>query len=246
LNTDAPLIFLSYGRVSDSSAARVNEGRLIAARGGGLGRQVALIGARSPAFRLNSPGWLAVAPELAAALDSRSMLRMLCRDRLLAAVPPFAAQTRRIVEAYLDRVEEIAGPPPQRAEAVTDPSDRYFSALLPLPNAQIQIVTADEDGLQANHGQDPARADLAFWDGTRLTAILTGGAGARLPRQARALEALELAAGGRVIVHQAGASTDFDLDTILPEAVLKAMAQAREPFYGPYRAGEFLAELPNC
>jgi hypothetical protein len=246
LNTDASQIFLSYGRVSDSSSARAKEGRLIAARGGGLGRQVALIGAKTPAFRLNSPGWLAVAPELAAALDSRAMLRTLCRDRLMAATPAFAAYTRRVVEAYLERIGDLAGPPPEQVETVTDPSDRFFAALLPMPNAHIQPVTVEEGGLVPVAGHDPVRVDLAFWDGRTVTAINFGGAGSRLPRQARALTALEQALGGRISVHEISDMARLDLDTILPEAVFAEMKAMTGVVFGPFRAAEFQAALPDC
>ena len=246
MNSDAPQIFLSYGRVSDSSSARAKEGRLIAARGGGLGRQVALIGPHSPAFRLNSPGWLAVAPELAAALDGRAMLRTLCRDRLMAATPAFAAHTRRAVEAYLDRIGDLAGPAPEQVETVDHPSDRFFAALLPMPNAQLQPVTVADDELNPIAGQEPVRVDLAFWDGEKLIAILFGGSGARLPRHARSLAALRQVLGARIAIHEVEGSAGLDLDAVVPATVFAALDAASAPICGPYRAPEFRMELPNC
>lgn len=245
MSTDAPLIFLSFGRVSDADTARREEGRLVAAKGGGLGRQVALVAPDTPAFRLNTPGWLVAAPELIMALDSRAMLRTLCRDRLLAAVPPFSARTRRVVEAYLDRIGELAGEPPDKPDGVTDPTDRYFSALLPMPNAHIQPVRTGRDGLAAAGGQEPVRVDLAFWDGSTLTAIVFGGAGSRLPRQSRALAALKDALGPRLALHEIDGITRSGLDGIVPQHVLDVVIGSAGPVYGPYRAPEFSLELPD-
>ncbi len=238
------MIFLSFGRVSDASAARAAEGKLVASRGGGLGRQVALFGAQTPAFRLNSRGWMTVAPGLVAALDTRAKLRMLCRDRLMAASPPFAARARRVVAAYLDRAEQLAGPPPERPEAVTHPTDRFFETLLPMPNAHVQPVTAAGSELVPVAGHNPVRVDLAFWDGETLHAILFGGAGSRMPQQARALAGLKQALAERISIRDIEGSGQFDLETILPKTVFAAPDGKSALIYGPYRAPEFHVDLP--
>lgn len=244
MSADGTLIFLSFGRVSDPSKALSEEGRLVFERGGGLGRQVALIGSDTEAFRLNTPGWLALPPELASAMDSRAMLRTLCRDRLVAALPPFVAKGRRIVEDYLDRVSRLAGPPPQRLDGLTHPSDRFFAALLPMSNVHIQPVTIASGRPEPDAGYSAFRTDLAFWDGKALRAFQFGGQGTLLPRQVRALDALRERLGPKFILQDLDLAAGFDAQ-MLPEPVYAAMENAEGPFFGPYRAREFAAGLPD-
>jgi hypothetical protein len=244
LTSDGTLIFLTFGRVSDPSKALVEEGRLVSEGGGGLGRQVALIGPGTDAFRLNTPGWLALPPELASAMDSRAMLRTLCRDRLVAALPPFAAKGGRMVETYLDRVAELAGPPPERLDDLTHPSDRFFAALLPMSNVHIQPVTIASGRPEPEAGSQAFRSDLAFWDGSVLRAFQFGGQRTLLPRQIRALGALRERLGQRFNLQDLDLAAGFDARE-LPEPVYAAMEKGTGPFFGPYRARGFSAELPD-
>lgn len=244
MNADGMRIFLTFGRVSDPSKALTEEGRLVFERGGGLGRQVALIASDTEAFRLNTPGWLALPPELASAMDSRAMLRTLCRDRLVAALPPFAAKAGRMIEAYLDRVGELAGPPPERPGDLTHPSDRYFAALLPMANVHVQPVATASGRPEPDAGCQAFRTDLAFWDGKVLRAFQFGGQGTLLPRQIRALGALRERLGSGFSLQELDPAAGFDARQ-LPEPIYAAMANAPGPFFGPYRASGFAYGLPD-
>lgn len=223
--------FFCFGKVASPEVARLNEGAELSATEGGLGRQVALIKTQTPAFRLNSSGWMAPGPELISALDTRAALRLLCRDRLEASIPSFAPRVREFCGAYLDAVAARAGPAVEGRE-VSLPGDRYFAALLPFPCPKLAVPESETGWVTA---------DLGFWDGTDLTLVRFGSDATVLPRQRAELAALETAAGRRIRLHwlPLGASPE-----VLPPSVLASVEEARFPVFGPYRAPAFRAPLP--
>ena len=223
--------FLCFGKVASPEVARRNEGTDVRNAGGGIGRQVALIGANMPALRLNSPGWMAPGPELIAAMDTRAALRLLCRDRLDALVPGFAPRVREFCQSYLDAVALRTGPAAE-GDNIALPGDRYFAALLPLPCPKLAWPNAAEGWVEA---------DLGFWDGKALTLIRFGSDTLLLPRQRAELIELEQATGGRlrVLWLPFGAGPDA-----LPGPLMATADAAQLPVLGPYRAREFRAPLP--
>lgn len=233
-------VFVAFGKVANPGRAMEGAGEELAPGGPGLGQQVALVGAGTGPFRLNSGNWMRARPELVAALPGRHDLRTLCRDRLEVLLPSFAAGARRWVHGYLDRVEGLV---PERAEddgQVTAPSDRFFAALLPLPLPRVTTVTRAEGKIAAT-GDGFARLDLAFWDGTCLTGILFGAQNAQSPNELRTLERFAASAGPL-----------FDLQRITgpagAEALASEMAQrvcdVPGPWFGPYRAEALSRPLP--
>jgi len=231
-------IFLCYGKVAAPEVARRNEGAEVLARGGGLGRQVAWIGPDTPAFRLNTPGWIAPAPELIAALDTGAALRLLCRDRLLATCPSFAPRARDFLTAWLDAAEADDGSddgPDDGSEApgeVSAQADRFFAALLPLPHVQIALPG----------GNGFATFDIAFWDGSALAALRFGMEAGLLPRQRREIGALQDALGPRLRVLWLSADAG---PGAVPEPLHASARTAPLPVFGPYRAPVFQAPLPE-
>lgn len=223
-------LFLCYGKVASPDVAYRNEGADLASVDGGLGRQVAAIGAETPAFRLNSPGWVTLAPELIAALGTRSALRLLCRDRIEAKVPGFAPRVREFCRSYLDAVADRVDPA-EEGEEISLPGDRFFAALLPLPSPQVMAPSAAHGWIVA---------DLAFWDGEILTLIRFGSPSGLLPRQRSELESLTDAMAGRVEVIWLPIG---DGPERLPERIMAAASKARLPVFGPYRAPAFRAPL---
>lgn len=236
-NSSEPALFVAFGKVSDPRIALAQEGGEVAAQGGGLGRQVAVIGADMPAVRINAPGWLKVGPEMIAALPERADLRVLVRDRLRGLTPPFAARSGRWIEAYLDRAEAVAGKP---GEGILQPSDRVFAALLPLPAAHVLPVDLGAK-MQTVEGYDFVTFDLAFWDGKQLIGILFGGESSRPPAVRVALARLEALMSGRIALRWIVTPAD---EASLAEEMLKAMASALPPWFGPYRAEGFREPLP--
>ena len=236
-DSSEPALFIAFGKVSDPRIALAREGAEVAAQGGGLGRQVAVIGADMPAVRINTPGWLKVAPEMIAALPERGDLRVLVRDRLRGATPPFAARAGRWIEAYLDRAERAAGEP---GEGILQPSDRVFAALLPLPAARVLPVDLGAK-MREVEGYDFVAFDLAIWDGTRLIGVLFGDESSRPPAVRAALARLETLMGGRVELRWIATPA---AEEALAEEMLEAMAAALPPWFGPYRAEGFREPLP--
>ena len=225
-------LFLCFGKVASRDVALDNEGAELAARGGGLGRQVALINTDTPAFCLNSPGWMAPKPELIAAMDSREALRLLCRDRLEALVPGFAPRVREFCQSYLDSVAARIGPA-EDGKDISLPGDRYFAALLPLPCPKLALPEVPSGWVEA---------DLGFWDGNTLTLIRFGGETTLLPRERAEFAALEQASNGhlRPLWLPFGAGPDA-----LPAPLMAVAEKARSPVFGPYRAVAFRAPLPD-
>jgi hypothetical protein len=223
--------FLCFGKVASPDVARRNEGANLPATRGGLGRQVALIGSETPAFRLNSPGWMAPGPELIAALDTREALCLLCRDRLEAIVPGFAPRVREFCAAYLDAVASRIGPP-EEGDDVSLPGDRFFNALLPLPCPRVAVPESATGWVGA---------DIGFWDGTDLVLVRFGAETSVLPRQRNELASLERLGDGGVrlswLPYGAGPEA-------LPASIMAGVENAALPVFGPYRAAAFQSPLP--
>ena len=231
-----PPIWVAFGKVSDPATAIRNEGAGLAASGAALGRQVARIVPGSPAFRLNSPGWLLPPPELIGALSEHHELRLLCRDRLQAMTPGFAAAARRFVETYLDRAETLALDRTGAAVGLNAPADVFFEILLPLPSPQLVI-----SGPGADTDTAPVQLDLAFWDGERLTGVLFGADNTTTPAASRDLDRLCDRLGPTFAVHRLttpNAREDF------VESLLATAFARPAPWFGPYRTEEFRAPLP--
>lgn len=224
-------LFLCFGKVASPEVARRNEGAELQAAGRALGRQVAYIDTDTPAFRLNSPGWMAPGQELIAALDTRAALRLLCRDRLEALVPGFAPRVREFCRSYLDMIAEHVGPA-KDSDDICLPGDRFFAALLPLPSPKLAAPETASGWVEA---------DLGFWDGKTLTLIRYGSDAALLPRQREEFAALEKTSMGRVrlLWLPVGAGPDA-----LPALLIDTAAAVRMPVFGPYRAAAFRAPLP--
>lgn len=236
-----PALFLAFGKVSRPLEALAHEGAKVAARGSHLGRQVALIGTGTPAIRLNSPGWLRAPPELIAALPDHAALCLLCRDRLRSITPPFAARASRWIEAYLDQAETDAGPAGSGTEVIHT-SDRMFASLLPLPAPRLVPVHLERQKLRPIQGQAVIPLDLAFWDGTRLTAVLFGGENSTPPALRDALAKMTNLLGARFDLQRI---TTSQQERDLAAKLLMAARAAPRPWFGPYRAEGFHATLPR-
>jgi hypothetical protein len=239
--TPATDFFLAFGKVSDPLQALANEGAEIARDGHGLGQQVAFIGPDSAALRLNSPGWLKVAPELIAALSKREDLRLLCRDRLESIIPPFAAQTRRWIGSYLDRVEGLAGDTRDHGNLLTRPSDRYFAALLPLPSPHIVAAYRANGKVSIDDDAEFVHLDIAFWDGVQLTGVIFGDENASTPEEHKALNRLAERAQSRFVLKRIALNKISDA---FAQTQANKILDANQPWYGPYRASEFSKPLP--
>lgn len=237
----APDIFLAFGKVSEPLQALAHEGTDIARRGRELGQQVAWIGSGTEPLRLNSPGWLKVAPELIAALSGREGLRLLCRDRLESIIPPFAAQTRRWIAGYLDRIEDRTGKAQEQGDALTRLSDRFFAALLPLPSPHIATVDRIGGKISIQEDEEFVRLDMAFWDGTQLTGIIFGDENESTPAKRKALERLAERARSRFVLHRIASNAASDA---LARTMVDKVMDANPPWFGPYRADEFSTPLP--
>ena len=226
-------LFLCFGKVASADVARQNEGADILARGGGLGRQVAAINDTTPAFCLNSPGWMTPGPELIAAMDTRNALRLLCRDRLEALVPGFAPRVREFCTAYLDAIADRVGAAEEDAANLSIPGDRFFAALLPLPCPKLAAPETASGWVEA---------DFAFWDGEALTLIRFGNETSLLPRQRSEFTRLTEAHKGHLnmlwLPLNAGPVS-------LPPSILARAEQTPLPIFGPYRAPAFQAPLPD-
>ena len=224
--------FLSFGKVVSPEATRQNEGAEVSAAGGGLGRQMALITAKTPAFCLNSPGWMMPGPELIAAMDSRADLHLLCHDRIKAMVPAFAPRVREFCQSYLNAIEFQIGPA-EDGDSISLPCDRFFAALLPLPCPKIATPHAAGGWVEA---------DLGFWDGGRLTLIRFGSDTAILPRQRAEIAALEASAQSlvRLLWRPLGAGPEA-----IPKSLMTVAENAKLPVFGPYRAPSFRMPLPD-
>lgn len=224
-------LFLCFGKVASLEVAQRNEGAEVRAAGGGLGRQVALINEATPAFCLNSPGWMTPGPELIAAMDTRAALRLLCRDRLEALVPGFAPRVREFCSAYLDAITDRIGQA-EEGDDISNPGDRFFAGLLPLPCPKLASPEAVVGWVEA---------DVGFWDGNVLTLIRFGAETSLLPRQRAEFAALEQVSKGqlRVLWLPFGAGPDT-----LPEPLMAVAELAQLPVFGPYRATAFRAPLP--
>lgn len=235
------MLFLSFGKVSLPLQAMEQEGRRIARTGQPLGHQVAVVSGGTPAFRFSTPGWLGASPALIAALPDRPGLRLLCRDRLEAIVPAFAAAQRRWMARYLDRLEELYPLEGDEGDPLNRPSDRFFAALLPLPAVSLLPVTARGDAFIPVDPGDFVAADLAFWDGARLTAVFFGDVNTASPRAREELTNLINAAEPMLVVRRVTATAEAD--RLIDDILLMIDAQPHSRF-GPYRAAAFQTPLP--
>lgn len=232
------MVFITFGRVTDVAAAFAAEGQDLLTDGRDLGRQVAFIGRSTPAFRLNSPGWLDVAAKLAASLKDRAMVRHLCQEGVERLVPVFAASARELVAGYFKDLEALSGPIPsahEMARSVSHISDRFFSGLLPLPNAHVAIVNEAAQATRIEETVPIVRFDLVFWDGVRLTALKVGGTETMTSSQRAALEALQSALGEGIDIRlNCGLETGSVKDGI-PAEIQEANRMVRGTVFGPYQ-----------
>jgi hypothetical protein len=237
-----PTLFLAFGKVLDPAAAMAREGNRIAAAGQPLGHQVALVSRDVPAFRINTYGWLAASPTLLAALLDRRGLRLLCRDRIEAILPSFAGVQRRWIGGYLDTLDRLFelddDSDPERLDR---PSDRFFAALLPLPAVTIRPVHVDGAAIVPTGQGGPVAADLAFWDGTRLTAVYFGADNTATPGVRAARAALVDKVAPLVTLRRV--TTPADADQLAADMAAVARTQPY-PCFGPYRADAFQTPLP--
>lgn len=229
-------VWVAFGKVSDPITAIRNEGATLAATGAPLGRQVARIVPGTPAFRLNSPGWMSPPPDLIGALSERHELRLLCRDRLQAMTPGFAAAAHRFIEGYLTGGETLALARADDTLGLNAVADVFFETLLPLPSPQILI---SEHG---THGDTaPVQCDLVLWDGQHIDGLFFGDQNTMTPAAGRALNELRERLGSAIKIHRLTtpkAREDF------AENLLATAFARPAPWFGPYRAEEFRAALP--
>jgi hypothetical protein len=233
------VLCLAFGKVSSPEMALRIEGRALLEQDRSLGRQVALISAQTPALRLNSPGWMDVQPSLIAALGSPEQLRALCRDRLYAQIPTFAAQARRWIDRYLDTTEAVCGPADDSG-GITSPGDRFFATLLPLPAARVALGRVEAGRLILEEDLGFCGFDLAFWDGTTLKAVLFGEDNVHTPRQKQLYASLGECLGNLFQLHRITNPTE----TTFIETLISQALTAPPPWFGPYRAEGFQSPLP--
>jgi hypothetical protein len=218
----------------------------VAKRGGGMGRQVALMHEGTEALRLNTPGWMEPPPELIVSLPDRASLRLLCRDRLQSIVPSFSASARSFILAYFDYLAARLDPLPHVGEdCITHPSDRYFAALLPLPNVYVAPVSLESAQPVVMQGHDFIHFDLGFWDGETFTGIFFGSPSKLTPRRKNSLDQLMKSLSPRLQVlwvDQNGAAQPDNM----PPAIIDAWKTAKPPWFGPYRAAGFRQDLKNA
>ena len=192
----------------------------------------AVISQDTPAICLNSPGWLTPPPDLIMAMQSRALLRELCRDGLAALTNGFSAAPQRATQRYLEDLDARFPVPKEPPFALFEASDRFFAALLPMPAPKIVIEA----------GETPAEADLAVWDGQQLTLISFGDEGQYTPRQRTARDDLVARAPVPMRLHAAPLRRDAPLDDIFAPDILTWATGARLPVFGPIRLSPFQTE----
>ncbi len=190
----------------------------------------------APAICLNSPGWLTPPPELVMAIQTRALLRDLCRDGLAALTSGFSAAAQRATQRYLADLEGRFPVPVEPPFPLFHDADRFFAALLPMPAPKIALEAETAGGSHAE-------ADLAFWNGRMLTLVSFGDAGQYTPRQNRARDELSARAPVPVRFHSAPLRRDAPLDDIFPPDILSWATDAALPVFGPVRLPAFQADL---
>ncbi|MCK0209727.1 hypothetical protein MWN33_16965 [Starkeya koreensis] len=185
------MISLVYGIIESPSAALAREAARPAGNGG-LGPMAATIAGGTPAFRLNSPGWINAGPDIVQGVAGTQALTEYCRARLLNRVSVFALALRSFLSAYVDfavaEVERRRDELEARLRALGLPADDgfptyrdwVFSALLPVP--QVHVAMPGD--------ADPVAVDVLFWTGRSALALTLEGRTMPTPRQRRAQEAM--------------------------------------------------------
>ena len=199
------------------------------------GHAVVANGAR--AICLNSPGWVRLTPELITAAKDRATLRLLCRDGLARMTNSFSAAAARTIRRYFKSLETRYPLPNERSADLFDATDRYFSALLPMPAPTIAVTEI------AAMAERPAESDLAFWNGDRLTLIRFGGFARETPGQRNALEMLIEKSPVEVHLHRAPEERDASLEEVITPEVLDWEMRSEGPAHGPIRLNQ-LQEWP--
>lgn len=196
LSENDPQTLLVYGMVTDPAAVARSlepippdsmhqDGPFL------LSNRYAVVSPSSPALRLNSPGWIDLAPiqmmEVSSTVDNLD----LCRDRVLGNASPFALSLRVFLGAYFQFVAtqteaHKAELEPENAENdVFNHADWVFSAWLPLPHAHVLLPDGE--------GDEPrfAELDVAFLLGGHLVGVMIEGIGTPTKSQRERLQFLE-------------------------------------------------------
>lgn len=154
-----------------------------------LSPSLASFASDSSALRLNSAGWMNLAPEVMATLRSHVALKDYCRRRIEKKAPIFDRPLQDFLTDYLDAVEaevrDHAASLPGGASwdaALYSAADWFFSAFLPLPNAHLGL-TAEERA--ATGAECFIHFDVLFWTGTSLIAVTLDRLSMQTPRQRR-------------------------------------------------------------
>lgn len=162
---------ITYGRKGGPRSGHIREGR-----SGAASPSFTVTPGETPALRLNTDvGLRFQSDQLAKVPGNREKLDYL-KFEILGALDLFAQYQRAFLDRYfafiparcLDAEEELAA-----ALAWSDglfvPEDHVFSALWPLPDAQVVLHAAGRDTLLGDF-------DFAFWTGQRVVGIaLLGG-----------------------------------------------------------------------
>ena len=129
----------------------------------------------TPALRLNSNGWMSLPAEVMATLRTHAALKDYCRRRIEKKASIFDRPLQDFLTGYLDAVEaevrDHAGGLPGGASwdaALYAGADWFFSALLPLPNAHLELTGEERE---ATGAERCIRFDVLFWTGTALVAV---------------------------------------------------------------------------
>jgi hypothetical protein len=193
------------------------------AYGGGL--TITLDRAARRALRLYDAGWQFAEPPPAAALADGAAALGFLREHLKSLCDPWAAAPRRFLDLYFEFVAaEVARAASDlaarlaRFDGLYRVEDFCFSALRPLPRAEI----------------DGVPADAAFWTGGALIALDL--ADTRRTRRQRAADHARLAqAGVRVVELAAAAPTPDHLAAALPVEIARFLDGETLPA-SPFRA----------
>jgi hypothetical protein len=152
-----------------------------------LSPSLASFASDSPALRLNSAGWMSLPVEVMATLRTHAALKDYCRSRIQKKASIFDRPLQDFLTSYLDAVEaevrhhanELPGGASWDA-ALYDTADWFFSAFLPLPNANLELT--DEERRETG-AERFIRFDVLFWTGTSVIAVTLERLSMPTPRQ---------------------------------------------------------------
>lgn len=192
LSESDPQTLLVYGMVTDPAAVARSLSQMPPGVPFMLSNRFAVVAPSSPALRLNSPGWIDLAPIQMMEIASTTDIFDLCRDRVMANASPFARPLRAFLEAYFQFVaaqtenHRTQLEPADPENDVFNHLDWVFSAWLPLPHAHVLLPDAgapDEPWF--------AELDVAFLLGGRLLGVIIESIGTATKSRRQRLQYLE-------------------------------------------------------